>query len=344
MANALGQDALQATPDGQSLVNVISDSCGRLLVVSASSNSGSAGGSTAISPSSTWTVTTSTVSVTSLTTTSVIGLSSGTQTIGAISNSSFTVAGAVSITSGTVGLSSAVAVSTATPLFLTTTQPIFPSTSATYPVAVSSAISLTSSSLTIGVLSTSQVVGLTTTSLVALTSSALTIGVLSTAQVVTTSTTSNVGLTTTSLVSLTSSALTIGLLSTTQVSTVVNSSGAQQIGTVALTSGSANPLSTTGTQSTVGVTTSTSVQLLLAPNANRKGAIIYNGGLAVVYVLMASTAIQATTALYTVALSSFGGTNQSYTLPQGNFIYAGGMTAYCGTTLTASTVQVTEFT
>ncbi len=48
-ANALGQDALQATPDNQSLVNVISDSCGRLIIVGASSGTTHVSGSTSIS-------------------------------------------------------------------------------------------------------------------------------------------------------------------------------------------------------------------------------------------------------------------------------------------------------
>lgn len=101
--NALGQGQITATADGQSLVNIISDSCGRLLVVSASSNATAGSGSTAISPSSTWTVTTSTSSVTSLSTTNVISTTT-TSTISlttssVIANSSFTVGGTVAISS-----------------------------------------------------------------------------------------------------------------------------------------------------------------------------------------------------------------------------------------------------
>ncbi len=280
MANALGQDALQATPDGQSLVNVISDSCGRLLVVSASSNSGS-GGSTAISPSSTWTVTTSTSSIVGLTTTSVISYSS----------------------------IPTVALSTTSVIGTTTTSTI----------------------------------SLTTTSLVGLSSGTQTIGTLSTTQVVTLTTTSVVGLTTTSLVALTSSALTIGVLSTTQVSTVVNSSGIQQIGTVALTSGSAIPLSTVGTVTAVGLTCSNAVaQAVIGANLNRKGLMIVNSAAsAVAFLNFSSTSIISSTAAGGYSLTLAAGA--SYVTPAGGVVFAGGITGNSNL-LTGCTVAVTEWT
>ncbi len=307
---------LSASVIGQSVApscsvrNFVSDEVGRILMVPASS-----------APLN--------VSVAAST---VNALSSSTSQIGTIGNSSFTVGGsvdvgsinnivfvtpspqwtvtvstantqsvavssAIALSSGTIGLSSAVAVSTAAPIFLSTAQSLYPSTAATYPVAVSSAITLTSGTLTLGVLSTTQVV--------------------------TTTTTSTIGLTTTSLVS----------LSTTSVINNTSFTVANIAEVV--------PTSTVGTQTTVSVTSSTATQLLLAPNASRKGVIFF-AGTSPVYLAFTSTAAlsQPSTTNYSVSVAG----SALYALTLGsNAMFTGGVLAVAGL-LTGSTVKVTEFT
>ncbi len=110
---------------------------------------------------------------------------------------------------------------------------------------------------------------------------------------------------------------------------------------VSLTSSSAIPMSTVGTITVVGLTDSTTQQVILAANANRKKALIQNGAAAsAAFYTIASTSVISSTSMGGFNLTLAAGA--SYDL-SGSVIFTGGITGVAGLA-TGSTTIVTEFT
>ncbi len=194
-------------------------------------------------------------------------------------------------------------------------------------------------------LTTGNVITLTTTSVISyssvptvtLTSGSLTLGLLSTAQVITTTTTSTIGLTTTSVVGLTTTAII-----TQSSGAVIVSASSSPANIVQLTSDSnAVPLfpSTLGSITTVALTSSTAAQAVLNANAARKGFVIQNRASAsVAYIALASTAVIASTANFSFSIAA-----QAVFQWTGPGMFTGGITG-CANLLAGSTLSVTELT
>ncbi len=112
---------------------------------------------------------------------------------------------------------------------------------------------------------------------------------------------------------------------------------------IGLTTSSAAPIaaSSAGTISVVGLTDSTTQQVILAANPNRKKALIQNAAAAsAAFYTIASTSVISSTSMGGFNLTLAAGA--SYDL-SGSVIFTGGITGVAGLTAGSTTI-VTEFT